>query len=212
MEKTLYIVRHGETDFNRQNIVQGSGVDSSLNILGQTQAQHFYQAYKDFPFQKIYISKLKRTEESVASFIKENIPFEKLEGLNEISWGKYEGKSHTQEFEQEYQQRVIDWKNGLWDLPISEGETPLQLHLRQKEALQYILSKPEEKHVLICMHGRALKAFICLLLNIPLSHMDDYEHRNLGLYVFEWKDGGFNMLVKNDAKHLAGVDVVNDLT
>ena len=39
--KQLFIVRHGETDFNRQNIVQGSGVDKELNALGRLQAQNF---------------------------------------------------------------------------------------------------------------------------------------------------------------------------
>ncbi|MBI3235809.1 MAG: histidine phosphatase family protein, partial [Bacteroidetes bacterium] len=45
-----------------------------------------------------------------------------------------------------------------------------------------------------------------------LSHMDDYEHQNLGLYVFEQEGENFKMIIKNDAQHLAGLDVVNDLT
>ncbi|MBI3233992.1 MAG: histidine phosphatase family protein, partial [Bacteroidetes bacterium] len=156
--KKLYVIRHGETDFNRQLIVQGSGVDSSLNKLGQTQAQHFFEAYKDFPFDKVYISALKRTRESVNNFIEKGLPYEVLTGLNEISWGIYEGQKHTKTFEEEYQQRVIDWKNGLLHIPISGGETPIDLQARQKEALEQILKNENEDTVLICMHGRALKS------------------------------------------------------
>ncbi|HNU42529.1 MAG TPA: histidine phosphatase family protein, partial [Cyclobacteriaceae bacterium] len=32
--KKIYIIRHGQTDFNLKGIVQGSGVDSSLNVRG----------------------------------------------------------------------------------------------------------------------------------------------------------------------------------
>ncbi|MEM8893303.1 MAG: histidine phosphatase family protein, partial [Bacteroidota bacterium] len=58
--KRLYIVRHGETEYNRKRMVQGSGIDAPINEKGQRQAQAFYNAYKEYPFQKAYISKLQR--------------------------------------------------------------------------------------------------------------------------------------------------------
>ncbi|HYG15236.1 MAG TPA: histidine phosphatase family protein, partial [Bacteroidia bacterium] len=41
-KKTIYLVRHGETEFNRMGIVQGSGVDSELNETGRKQADLFF--------------------------------------------------------------------------------------------------------------------------------------------------------------------------
>jgi probable phosphoglycerate mutase len=209
--RKIFIVRHGETDFNRQNIVQGSGVDSSINALGRLQAEHFFIHYQDYPFEKIYISNLRRTAESVNAFIEKGIPFEALSGLNEISWGVYEGLAHTAQFEQDYHNRVADWRTGKLDIPVEGGETPLELHERQKVALAHILSGPEQ-NILICMHGRALKAFICLLQQISLSHMDDYDHRNLGLYIFEEENGQFKMTGRNLADHLDGIPTVTDFT
>ena len=43
--KQLYIIRHGETELNRLGIVQGRGVDASLNETGITQAEAFFQKY-----------------------------------------------------------------------------------------------------------------------------------------------------------------------
>jgi len=68
--KKIYIIRHGQTDFNLQGIVQGSGVDSSLNAMGRAQAQAFFEKYQSIPFAKIYTSALKRTSETVSDFIR----------------------------------------------------------------------------------------------------------------------------------------------
>ena len=57
--KTIYLIRHGETDYNRRGVVQGSGIDSDLNEMGRAQAMAFFQAYQHVPFAKLYISGLK---------------------------------------------------------------------------------------------------------------------------------------------------------
>lgn len=212
MKKLIYIVRHGETDFNRRNVVQGSGVDSDLNELGKAQATAFFQHYRHIAFDKVYISKLKRTQQSVASFIEKGLPFESLEGLNEISWGNYEGQEHSAIFHQEYLTRVDDWKAGHLDIPVTGGETPREMEARQRIAWDYIRSKEAEQTILICMHGRALKGFLCLLLGIPYSHMDDFDHQNLGLYQLTYEGGACQLLKRNDNAHLEGLQWVHDLT
>jgi len=69
MKKIIYIVRHGETDFNRKGIVQGGGVDAPLNELGRQQAQAFYDIYKDVLFEIVLTSKLQRTHQTVQPFL-----------------------------------------------------------------------------------------------------------------------------------------------
>ena len=93
MTKTLYIVRHGQTDLNKRGIIQGRGMDTDLNDESRKQALAFFNAYKNVPFDKIYISKLKRTQQSIQRFIDLGIPYEKLAGLDELGWGIHEGQS-----------------------------------------------------------------------------------------------------------------------
>ena len=57
-KKTIYIIRHGETDYNKQGVIQGRGIDSSLNEMGQQQALQFYRAYHHIGFDIIYTSEL----------------------------------------------------------------------------------------------------------------------------------------------------------
>jgi probable phosphoglycerate mutase len=47
-QKTIYLIRHGETDYNRRGVVQGSGVDSDLNEMGQAQATAFFRRTSTF--------------------------------------------------------------------------------------------------------------------------------------------------------------------
>ena len=78
----IYLLRHGQTDFNVQGIVQGSGVNSDLNERGRWQAERFWQAYQDMPFARVYTSALKRTQQSVQHFIDKGIPHESHTALN----------------------------------------------------------------------------------------------------------------------------------
>ena len=56
MTKTIYIVRHGQTDFNIRQVVQGRGVNSDLNQTGLQQSKYLYDHYRHVPFDVIYTS------------------------------------------------------------------------------------------------------------------------------------------------------------
>ncbi len=202
MERHFYIIRHGETDYNKSGVVQGSGVDSSLNETGRKQAEAFYAKYKGTSFDKIYISTLKRTKESAEGFINEGIPLESLEELNEIGWGDFEGKPIDPEMHQRYLDIIGEWQKGNLDVAYKNAETPLQMFERQKRALEKILKNTNEKNVLIVTHGRYLRAFICLLLDHPLHLMDDFNHSNLCLYVLKYDGEKFELVENNSTTHL----------
>ena len=204
MEKELYIIRHGQTDFNLKGIVQGRGVDSPLNEMGEKQAEAFYTYYKDVRFDKIYTSTLLRTHQTVAPFLKEGIPMEQLEGLDEIGWGVYEGKEQTAKIMEGFADLTARWRNGELDVCVDGGETPNQLLRRQQNALNHILSStPAEKKVLICMHGRAMRVFLCLLTNREIALMDDFPHTNTALYIVRYDDSGSFIEDAYNIQHLA---------
>ncbi|QJW92239.1 histidine phosphatase family protein [Spirosoma taeanense] len=203
-QKTIYLIRHGETDFNRRGVVQGSGVDSDLNTMGRAQAMAFFQAYQHVGFDKIYISGLKRTFQTVEPFIDLGIPFEKLTGLNEISWGVMEGKVPGN-IDNEYYRNLIEaWASGNTAVPTDGGESPDQVAARQKTAIDVILSHPGETTVLVAMHGRAMRILLCWLTKQPLSAMDNFEHSNLCLYklCYDYDSQTFTIELANDTAHL----------
>lgn len=202
MIKTLYIVRHGQTDLNKQGIVQGRGRDTDLNDEGRHQANQFFNAYKNVPFDKIYISELKRTQQSIQPFIDLGIPYEKLSGLDELAWGIYEGQPSSVETKAAFLKIMRDWLAGKLDSKFEDGESPNEVRLRQLEALRIIMSHTEEENVLICMHGRAMRLFLCLLTGKPLTQMDNFPHQNLVLYKVTFNGDKFDIVEFNNAEHL----------
>jgi len=201
MTKTLYIVRHGQTDLNKRGIIQGRGMDTDLNDEGRRQAQLFFEAYKNTAFDKIYISALKRTQQSIQLFIDMGIPYEKLPGLDELGWGIHEGQPSTPENKVDFMQIMRDWTAGNLDSKFEGGESPNEVKARQLEALEVIMSHPEEKTVLICMHGRALRLLLCILTNRPLTEMDMFPHQNLVLYKVEYDGEKYEIVEFNNAQH-----------
>jgi len=204
--KKIYIIRHGQTDFNLKGIVQGSGVDSSLNDTGRAQGAAFFDSYQSTPFDKVYTSKLKRTVESVQGFIDKKIPHESVAGLNEISWGTKEGQRITPQEDAYYHWMLQQWQLGNTSQRIEGGESPEDVVLRQRQAIDYIMSHESEQNILICMHGRAMRILLCELLNYPLKSMDMFEHQNLCLYQLDYTGSMFAIKKHNDTTHLRKLD------
>jgi broad specificity phosphatase PhoE len=200
--KKIYLIRHGQTDYNLKGIVQGSGVDAPLNEKGRAQSLAFFNAYKHIKFDKVYTSILKRSIESVEGFINSGIPHEPFAGLNEISWGSREGQMITPDEDAYYHWVLKQWQEGNTSMPIEAGESPQQVADRQKPVMDYILSKKEEDTILICMHGRAIRILLCLLLNYPLKSMDIFEHENLCLYLLNYTGSIMSVEKYNDTTHL----------
>ncbi|RZK48671.1 MAG: histidine phosphatase family protein [Pedobacter sp.] len=200
--KEIYIIRHGETDLNKRGIVQGRGIDSDLNQTGINQANAFYNTYKHIKFDHIYVSNLKRTQQTVQKFIDNGIAYTKLSGLDELAWGIWEGQPVTEKSQQAFKEIAEKWLNGNYDAKFDLGESPNEVSIRLQDALFKILSNKNEERILVCMHGRALRLFLCLLEKKPLSSMIDYPHKNTTLYKLLYDGKSFKIVDFNSTTHL----------
>ena len=203
--KKIYLIRHGQTAFNQRGIVQGSGIDSSLNALGMEQAGLFYAAYKHVPFDRVYTSTLVRSIQSVSSFVEMGIAHEAHEGLNEINWGNKEGTRITPEENDYYRWLLKNWREDKTGLRIDGGESPEDVAIRKKPVIEKILDRGEDRNILVCMHGRAIRVLLCQLLHYPLSAMDMFEHNNLCLYVLNHTGTMCSVEMFNNRDHLMEV-------
>lgn len=198
----IYLIRHGQTDFNRLGIVQGSGIDSSLNEHGQMEAMKFYNFFRSEKFDRIYTSTLKRSIQSVAQFVKDGCTVEAHTALNEISWGKQEGKPINATEELYYKNMLRLWQQGKTAVKIEGGESPDEVAQRQEPFINLLKSRPDDKKIIICMHGRAMRILLCGLLHYPLQCMALFEHNNLGLYLLHYTGNQFVINQYNTTIHL----------
>ncbi|WP_411275293.1 histidine phosphatase family protein [Daejeonella sp.] len=202
MKKTLYIIRHGETDLNKRGVVQGRGMDTDLNGRGWDQAEAFYRIYRDIPFDKIYTSTLKRTHQTIKKFIDKDIPWIQFPGLDELGWGIYEGLESNDFIKNEFINILAKWNSGELNQKFERGESPLEVKERQLAVLEKLIEDNNDQNILICMHGRALRLFLCLLTNKPLTQMDSFPHANTTLYKVEYNGSEFHIVSFNDTDHL----------
>jgi broad specificity phosphatase PhoE len=200
--KLVYIIRHGETDFNRLGIVQGSGVDMELNERGKQQASAFYHYHQKIRFKHIFISKLIRTQQSVLPFIENGFKHSTHAELNEISWGIYEGKPQSKEERETYWEVVNAWASGNFSAKLIGGESAIELQTRQMPIINKITNYDADT-VLVCMHGRAMKSLLCTMLNRPLTEMENFAHSNLCLYLLEYDGESYQLLKANETSHLS---------
>ena len=199
--KEIYFIRHGQTDYNKLRIVQGSGVDSDLNETGKAQAHAFYEAYNSVDFEVVFTSALKRTKQTVADFTADNIPIEQRTQLNEMGWGDNEGRSATQRDEVAYKAMIAAWHAGDIDASMPNGETLRSLIQRLTEFLEELKKRPESR-ILVCTHGRAMLCLLTLIHEQHPSQMEYYSHSNVGLYKFDFDGEQFIEKISNGKQHL----------
>jgi len=194
----LYIIRHAETEYNRKGIIQGSEVDSDINDVGESQSNSFYEYYNDINFDKIYVSDLKRTFQTIRRFTENGSSYEKLKEFNEISWGINQGKSDDLE---DYAKLIDTWLAGNLDNKFEEGESPNEMSVRLVKGFNKVLDDNHDT-VLLCIHGRALRILLSKIIDNDLTKMDKYVHSNTGLYILEYKNGKYEILGSNLRDHL----------
>jgi len=202
----IFIIRHGETDLNKQKIVQGQGVDASLNELGRKQGKAFYDFYKAENFEVVLTSALIRTQQTVAPFIEAGLPTEAFAEINEIDWGVHEGKKSTPTMIEDYRSLIENWKSGNFDARLEEGESAQEMADRITVFVNH-LRKRKEKKILVCCHGRAMRCLMCILKGQHLREMENYHHSNTGLYKVNYENDEFIFVLENDVQHLEAAEL-----
>ncbi len=200
-QKIIYIYRHGQTDLNKNKIIQGSGIDAGLNDFGRRQAQAFFERYRNEAFQLVITSALRRTHQTVQPFLEVGLPWEQFTEINEMGWGSQEGKRSSPEMKEQYRGIINRWKAGDYRARFQDGESASEMAARMIRFVEWLKLRREQK-ILICSHGRAMRCLMCILKGEPLYAMENYHNSNTGLYVTRYRPNRFLFERENDTEHL----------
>ncbi len=201
---TLYLVRHGETDYNRRDIVQGRGVDAVLNATGRTQAAAVARRLSDVRFDAIYTSTLRRAVETAEAIARahQGVPFHHSTDLEEMDWGIYEGVPSAQ-IRHDFEAITARWRQGDFGFRIEGGESILDVQQRGQRAVGRILEHHPGQTVLAVTHGRFLRVLVATLLEgYGLARMHEIQHANTAVNALTWRAGRCEAGLLNCTAHL----------
>lgn len=166
----LYIIRHGETDYNAKGVLQGR-MDAQLNESGRSLAAIVGRAMIGVHFDRCISSPLKRayeTAEIVLNHSKNNVPIETDNRILEISIGDYEGHMLSELGET----GRLFYSDPFRFPGFPGGERVQDVCERTQNFLWELVSQDDDKNYLITMHGCALRA----MLNPLYDHPEDFWH------------------------------------
>lgn len=167
---TLYVTRHGETEWNIQNRMQGHK-DSNLSAYGLSQTLVLRRNMEDIVFDKIIASPSGRTIQT-AELLRHNrlLPIEKDNRLMEIGLGDWEGRTHEEIEELD----PIQFRN-FWDHPSSyenpNGENFLQVMERVQGFLLELYETHTAGNLLVVTHGVVLKVMMSIVNNQSIASL-----------------------------------------
>ena len=181
----IYIVRHGETEANKNGYLQG-WTDVPLNENGRIIAELTGRGIKGIRFDHCISSPLIRAKETAEILLRESgnsasISFD--DRIKEMNFGSLEGMSvRDEKLIQFLKEPVVDYK-------FPDGESFQEVMNRTQEFLKELIAKDDGKTYLVSTHGCALRA----MLNFLYEDKDDYWHGhvpyNCCVNIIEVKNG-----------------------
>ncbi|WP_016949967.1 histidine phosphatase family protein [Anabaena sp. PCC 7108] len=206
----LLLVRHGETEWNRQGQFQGQ-IDVPLNDNGRQQAAKAGEFLKDVKIDFAFSSTMARPKETAEIILKQHpgINLELLEGLREISHGLWEGK-FEKEIEQEFPGELERWRTLPAEVQMPEGENLQQVRERSVAAWQSILAAAEVNKLqigLVVAHDATNKTLLCHILGLSLENFWNFRQGNGAVSVIDYPEGANGLPVleaMNITSHLSG--------
>lgn len=203
----IYIIRHGESLFNRENRIQGQ-TDVALSPFGEQQAAAIADAFQPSDLDAIFCSPLKRAYHTALPLAERlSLELQPMDDLKEIHAGIFSGLLWS-EIESRFPQYSAGWNNMEYDFVIPEGESRRQLQERGVRALERIASLPYEK-VAVVAHGGVLCAALKGILQVPPS-TNPFSLFNASISRLAW-DGRWSLLTLNQMEHLERAGVAKEV-
>jgi phosphoserine phosphatase len=208
------LVRHGETDWNRQQRFQGQ-IDVPLNDQGRVQAQQAAAFLANVPIDRAISSPMLRPKETAEVILQHHpaLTLELDDNLREISHGLWEGKLEA-EIEQAFPGDLAQWKTAPETVQMPEGENLQQVWQRAITAWKSMLeSTPPSGNdrpftTLVVAHDAVNKALLCYLVGLGAENFWTFKQGNGAVTVIDYPQGitGQPLLhALNITSHLGGV-------
>jgi probable phosphoglycerate mutase len=200
----LLFIRHGETDWNRQQRFQGQ-TDVPLNAAGQAQAQRLGARLAGEPHDDFFTSDLSRARETAAPLAAAwgKAPVA-LRGLREQHFGVLEGLD-VPTIKLRHADLWQRWLEQRGDFALPGGESLVEFHARVLAAVRELAEAAPGRRLAVVTHGGVLDMLWRTVHGLPVAGLRTCEIPNTGINRLRWVNGSLHIEQWADAAHLEGL-------
>ena len=196
----LYLIRHGETDYNNALRFQGQ-TDIPLNEKGIEQAKKAADFFRDIPLQAISTSTLiraKTTAEIIAGV--KGMDVQETDALREMSFGIWENMN-SKDIQKKYAKEWKDFFASPARTTIPQGESMSDVQKRAYPTVQEILDRYPEGDVAFVAHGGIIRVLMCTMLGLDLNRAWHLHVGNASITCFYYWGRSYTLDYANLTKY-----------
>jgi broad specificity phosphatase PhoE len=201
----IYLIRHGETEWNKEGRSQGCSNDIPLSEVGIKQADAIADRLKNENIDLFFSSSLRRayqTAKTIAFYHNNEVIMHKE--FMEISFGAWEGLKFD-EIKEKYIDVYKIWRDTPHIAKVPGAESILEIRERSMTKLMEILNAEKDKNILVVSHGITIKVLIASIMGIDLANLHKIRQDNTALNIFEYKNNNFYTHLVNDTCHISNI-------
>ncbi len=199
----LYLVRHGETDYNAANRYQGH-MQIELNRKGHLQAALVCQRLRQYNnATAIYSSDLVRCLQTITPLAQAlQMHVTPLVDLREIDVGLWEHLT-IPEISEAFPTNYASYQQSPGDTVHMGGESYRQLQTRAMRAIHQIMSQHQDgDHIVISTHGGTIRAIVCAIIGLDINLYNKLWVMNCALTTISVTHGIMRLVSFNDVAHI----------
>jgi probable phosphoglycerate mutase len=202
---SIYLVRHGQTAWNRGEIFRGR-MDIPLDETGLKQAELAGGYFKGMEIHAIYSSPLARawqTAEKIADF--HSLKVRPLEGIIDMSFGDWEGRPHD-EVKTMDPETYRQWRDEPHRARLPGGENLDEVRVRAVAAVEEVIRSNSGKTLVLVSHRVVNKVLICGVLGLDNSHFWQITQDTTAINLIQYRNGKYVLSLLNETCHLKGLE------
>jgi broad specificity phosphatase PhoE len=203
----VILVRHGQTDWNREGIFRGR-IDVKLNAAGLKEAAVIGEKLRGTDPDAVCSSPLSRAMDTalrIASYRGKQV--REIAEFVDIDFGVWEGLSRGKA-KARYPKIFKKWEQSPERVKIPGAETLGEVRGRVLKGLDLVLAEHPEGVVVIVSHGLINKVLLCAVLGLPNSHFWKIKQDNGAINIFTYSARGTKLVLLNDTSHIKSVDQI----
>ena len=197
----IYLVRHGTTEWNREEIFRGR-VECPLNDTGRAEARAVAAYFQDVRMDGIYSSPLARAAETAAAIAAaQRVEVILDPAFTDLDFGEWQGHP-LKEVREKYPDLYRAWRERPQDVTFPEGENLDQVRARAWAGLLRVVQGNPDRTLVIVSHRVITKVLLCAVLGLDNSLFWRIQQDTTAINGLEYSRGVFTVSLLNDTCHL----------